>query len=198
MLPALEHAGRDPELIGLPLSVYVCALFTLDFQEFRTLPVREITTDLRSNMHAVDVALRLLWARGYFERCTTADGPAYRIVWATGAPSRLFAGSRATEPEPLRRRDSSFRATYLAQRFPDEAPHCECCGYMPPDERILNVHHVVPFARGGADGPENGVALCPTCHAEAHMLGTNSARREWDGPRTRDELLAALRARRGA
>ncbi|WP_373273521.1 HNH endonuclease [Vibrio parahaemolyticus] len=32
----------------------------------------------------------------------------------------------------------------------------------------LEVHHLTRLADGGADCPENVIALCPTCHRRAH------------------------------
>lgn len=50
---------------------------------------------------------------------------------------------------------------------------CELCGKRAPFEKpngnpFLEVHHVRRLADGGADVPENAVALCPNCHREAH------------------------------
>ena len=32
----------------------------------------------------------------------------------------------------------------------------------------LEVHHLTRLADGGADLPQNVIALCPTCHRKAH------------------------------
>ena len=50
---------------------------------------------------------------------------------------------------------------------------CERCGKRAPFEKengtlFLEIHHVCRLADGGADVPENAVALCPNCHREAH------------------------------
>ncbi|MCY4555432.1 MAG: HNH endonuclease signature motif containing protein [Chloroflexi bacterium] len=50
---------------------------------------------------------------------------------------------------------------------------CELCGKRAPFEKengtlFLEIHHVCRLADGGADVPENAVALCPNCHREAH------------------------------
>ena len=50
---------------------------------------------------------------------------------------------------------------------------CELCGKRAPFDKpngipFLEVHHVYRLADGGADVPENAVALCPNCHREAH------------------------------
>ena len=50
---------------------------------------------------------------------------------------------------------------------------CELCGSGAPFARpgghpYLEIHHVERLADGGADVPDNAVALCPNCHREAH------------------------------
>ncbi|MFB3167451.1 HNH endonuclease signature motif containing protein [Neobacillus sp. 179-C4.2 HS] len=52
---------------------------------------------------------------------------------------------------------------------------CEDCGNPAPFLRASNgspyleVHHVLPLAKGGDDTVENAVALCPNCHRKAHF-----------------------------
>ena len=49
-----------------------------------------------------------------------------------------------------------------------------------PDGRAyLEVHHVKRLAEGGEDGPENTLALCPSCHREAHYGRASRVRREF-------------------
>ena len=49
---------------------------------------------------------------------------------------------------------------------------CEGCRIGSPFETkagpYLEVHHLTRLADGGADCPENVIALCPTCHRRAH------------------------------
>lgn len=50
---------------------------------------------------------------------------------------------------------------------------CELCGSAAPfanpaGRPYLEIHHVDRLADGGADVPDNAVALCPNCHREAH------------------------------
>lgn len=50
---------------------------------------------------------------------------------------------------------------------------CEGCNEPAPFEDadglpFLEVHHVLPLARGGSDRVSNTVALCPNCHRRAH------------------------------
>lgn len=41
---------------------------------------------------------------------------------------------------------------------------CQLCGYA----KIVEAHHLVPQSEGGLRTRENGVLLCPNCHAEDH------------------------------
>jgi len=47
------------------------------------------------------------------------------------------------------------------------------CGYrcaVPTCRNILalDLHHIIEVSEGGGDGPDNLIALCPTCHALFH------------------------------
>ncbi|MFW6145587.1 MAG: HNH endonuclease [bacterium] len=52
---------------------------------------------------------------------------------------------------------------------------CEMCKRQAPFKRrkdgtpYLEVHHLVLLADGGEDTVQNGVAICPNCHREAHF-----------------------------
>lgn len=49
---------------------------------------------------------------------------------------------------------------------------CEGCNETAPFETksgpYLEIHHLTRLADGGADLPQNVIALCPTCHRKAH------------------------------
>ncbi|WP_370587835.1 HNH endonuclease [Psychrobacter sp. JCM 18901] len=49
---------------------------------------------------------------------------------------------------------------------------CEGCNEIAPFKTksgpYLEVHHLTRLADGGADLPQNVIALCPTCHRRAH------------------------------
>jgi hypothetical protein len=93
----------------------------------------------------------------------------------------------------------SKRDAALVGREKRKASGCEVCGWSVA-RRALHVHHVVPLACGGEDGPENLVVLCPNHHALAHVLGKRSRSGEWRGARKRRELVGQLRRvdKRGA
>ena len=70
---------------------------------------------------------------------------------------------------------------------------CELCGSGAPFSRpggrpYLEIHHVDRLADGGADVPDNAVALCPNCHREAHYGDRADA--------IRQELLERVASRR--
>src|SRR2546425_8235874 len=43
----------------------------------------------------------------------------------------------------------------------------KCLGCGEKDIRILIVHHLKPFAKGGSNRPSNLTVLCGTCHTKA-------------------------------
>lgn len=51
---------------------------------------------------------------------------------------------------------------------------CEDCKEPAPfvnkttNEPFLEIHHIIPLSAGGADNPENTIALCPNCHRKRH------------------------------
>jgi len=51
---------------------------------------------------------------------------------------------------------------------------CDYCEKLAPFERdndghgFLEVHHIIPLSDNGDDTVDNGVALCPNCHRQAH------------------------------
>lgn len=52
---------------------------------------------------------------------------------------------------------------------------CQLCGNDAPfkdadGKPFLEVHHIIWLSEGGADSPENTVALCPNCHRKMHNL----------------------------
>lgn len=56
--------------------------------------------------------------------------------------------------------------------------NCEACEKPAPFKNkygvpYLEVHHVIPLSKGGADTPENCVALCPNCHRAIHFSENN-------------------------
>lgn len=60
---------------------------------------------------------------------------------------------------PAVRRAVMERARFRCER--------DGCGHA----RFLEMHHIVPRARGGTNDPDNLVVLCSACHASAHRRG---------------------------
>lgn len=86
--------------------------------------------------------------------------------------------SRPRVENPYVRSEKARRAVRL------RASGCENprCAGMPPDvgsdgRPLLDVDHVKPLARGGADHPSNMIAVCPNCH-RAKTFGRRA--REWE------------------
>jgi hypothetical protein len=73
--------------------------------------------------------------------------------------------------------------------------HRHCCVCHEFAGRSINVHHIKPECDSGDNSPDNAVALCLRCHAEAghfnsrHSIGTKYSPRELK--RHRDEWWAA-------
>jgi hypothetical protein len=42
---------------------------------------------------------------------------------------------------------------------------CQVCGY----DKVVDAHHIIPVSMGGKSTLENGILLCPNCHAEEHI-----------------------------
>lgn len=51
-----------------------------------------------------------------------------------------------------------------------ELPECNALGFLKESgELYLETHHARPLCEGGADTPDNVIALCPNHHREAHF-----------------------------
>lgn len=44
---------------------------------------------------------------------------------------------------------------------------CSCCGFY-KKEIVLDMHHIIPHSKGGADDMSNITYICPNCHRIAH------------------------------
>lgn len=65
------------------------------------------------------------------------------------------------DEEPARRRLTPAQQKDFVMR----AGKCMACGET--DIRVLDVHHIKPFAKGGSNRPWNLSVLCPNCHRKA-------------------------------
>lgn len=100
----------------------------------------------------------------------------------------------ATEGQPpasradVKRDQAAIKARYVAEN----GPACMACSTVMPDKSLLNLHHVVPVARGGQNEDDNLALICPNCHAKAHWLDRQL--KKLDRPTSRTALLALLKA----
>jgi hypothetical protein len=88
-----------------------------------------------------------------------------RSALATGSPAPLSTSASAYLCNPY--------VAELARRR--AGGHCQLCGAPAPfrakgGRPFLEVHHIHWLSRGGADTPQNTVALCPNCHRKMHVL----------------------------
>jgi len=75
---------------------------------------------------------------------------------------RTSSGYRYPGSEEVRRYALRV-ADGLCQGCGDEAPFIDKSG-----EQYLEVHHIEPRSSGGADEPNNVIAICPNCHRRVH------------------------------
>lgn len=81
------------------------------------------------------------------------------------------------EPRRIQVQTTAFlrNADVIVEVLERAAGQCESCGEAAPFLRAsdgspyLEVHHIVPLARGGHDRVANAQALCPTCHRRLHF-----------------------------
>lgn len=45
---------------------------------------------------------------------------------------------------------------------------CEICGFY--NEKILEIHHILPLSKGGSNNWDNLSVLCPNCHRTIHFI----------------------------
>lgn len=77
-------------------------------------------------------------------------------------------------PEPieelLRRRNEKQRRK-VSEKTKDKLLvgthfHCSLCLKQVD---VLEIHHIVPISKGGANTEDNLIVLCPTCHSKVHL-----------------------------
>ncbi|MER6198649.1 HNH endonuclease [Streptomyces sp. NPDC001586] len=108
-------------------------------------------------------------ARNPSSDTSSAKHDRYRRLAAAArrTADRRTRRSRLVEVERYYRSATAREAVMI--RSEDKCENRNCLGH--PTERtdadaaILEVDHVNPLARGGADTPEKMIALCPNCHA---------------------------------
>ena len=61
--------------------------------------------------------------------------------------------------------DARARKLRLIDR---DGPECLICAYDNTD--VLHEHHLIPKSWQGTDDLDNLILVCPTCHAEVHLI----------------------------
>ena len=69
---------------------------------------------------------------------------------------RIYSRSNQCHPS-----QEEFPQDKLRQILIEEEGYCRVCG----DNRVLELHHIIPQEFGGKTTKGNCVLLCPTCHA---------------------------------
>ena len=64
---------------------------------------------------------------------------------------------------------NTSQRNFRQQFIPTRGGRCQLCGYS--NQKILQVHHVIPRAKGGTDELCNLLLICPNCHTEIHRDG---------------------------
>jgi predicted HNH restriction endonuclease len=83
---------------------------------------------------------------------------------ASDHPEQVLVTSVAYRRSPYVRAAALRSANGICCDCKQPAPFVKRSNGQP----YLELHHVRPLARGGADSLENTVALCPNCHARRH------------------------------
>jgi len=112
-----------------------------------------------------------------------ADRTAACLELLSGQPGRFGPPKGVMKPDRVRSSSETYaRSPAVKAWILDNAGGiCECCSEDGPfvgsnGRRYLEVHHVVRLADGGADKPENAVAVCPNCHRALHHAEDADAR----------------------
>jgi 5-methylcytosine-specific restriction protein A len=89
-----------------------------------------------------------------------ASSPTDRTTSSSGSSS---SGSRSYPRSEIVKRYALREADGVCQGCGEDAPFIGTDG-----EPFLEVHHLYRRSDGGADDPDNVVALCPNCHRQVH------------------------------
>jgi 5-methylcytosine-specific restriction protein A len=118
-------------------------------------PLQDEARQLRNTFEElVDAATALTPEERQLKLLTAAKYP--RTVTVT---TNVFIRNEYVVAEVLR------RAEGRCEKCTSDAPFVRAKDGTP----YLEVHHVVPLAKGGQDSVDNAVAVCPNCHRRAHF-----------------------------
>lgn len=101
------------------------------------------------------------------------------LIVAPAAKRRALLPQPGTKPKVSVAQVKVYQrsAAVVAEVLLRAAGNCESCRNPAPFRRAsdgspyLEVHHVVQLAHGGADTPDNAIAVCPNCHRRHHHGG---------------------------
>ncbi len=79
---------------------------------------------------------------------------------------RILCDARIDDPRLGIPNKHTITPTLRRQVMARDGHHCQVPGCA--NTRFLEVHHVVPRAKGGSNSPENLVTLCSACHRHIH------------------------------
>jgi len=135
----------------------------------------------------IEAAIEELWAK----RHSSAQPHPEQQTANPQRPAGALVPASTVASVTVYVRDQAVR-THVLQRA---AGRCECCLVPAPfvdatGTPFLEVHHLVPLARGGPDTVENTTAVCPNCHRAMH-LGRDAAKLT----KTTEERVRAMEAR---
>ena len=90
------------------------------------------------------------------------------IQTSADKPKAITVSVKGYERSPYVRAAALRRAKGMCQGDSHTLPHPAPFKKRSTGEPYLEVHHIIPLSRGGADTLENTIALCPNCHAKRH------------------------------
>ncbi len=125
----------------------------------------DLVTETGFHSNDVLLAAKYLQDKGLIEAVVFGDGKFKGRISADGV-DLVETGERKTIGASVEVSSKRRRLTAAQQKnYVMNAGRCLQCGEK--DIRILAVHHIIPFAKGGSNEPSNLTVLCPNCHSKA-------------------------------
>ncbi len=112
-----------------------------------------------------------------FKEFVTSDECTEASFLSTEELEDIASGLELLHPKKIKSQTTSFqRSAYVSELAKRKAEGiCQLCLEPAPfsdsfGRPFLETHHIVWLSRGGADTPDNTIALCPNCHRKMHKL----------------------------
>jgi len=160
-LIASEASAKNKEVQKRILQI-LYEFYSKDPQPF--VSSEKIIPDCGFQENEVLSAVRYLKDKSHIEAEWLSAGNFIARISARGIDSLEAAKREKVRPlsgEPARRRLTPAQQKDIVMR----AGKCMACGET--DIRVLEVHHIKPFAKGGSNSLWNLSVLCPNCHKKA-------------------------------